>query len=494
MRLDLDLVAKHFKCKPWREISNKAIITPEKILEHWLPPIVPKIIREDFQEFLTGKLSGQLGWLRSCIDSSFTKFKVAFEPGGYRGLPDFIEWDGKLDGQFLERMLPLLHSIAECTTNSLSVEQFWTLATELCKFTSFPLSALDITIINTFNRMPMITIPALARLLGVSYKKTRSRWNRLRRLNICRIPAKVNYQSLGLIPVFIELHDTSSSITSPYILSYIELAGNLRRSLYLMVVPEDHLTQLPSFLKLHFGNTHTLYLVEDIDQAVEFTHYHINEARWHIDWRKLFIGAHLLHNTEPTQHPNIRKEAETPSQRLYIPDNRDKRLIPLLASDARIKLEKLATFAGMSVSQASRRKSKLLDLGVLHPKPLIRRLGLLEDVIIRMKDNDPRLLGIVKELPQAWIRQFTEYHSGEKELFIYTTLPPGSFAQLRYYLSKYLPTQADVYISGPENGGWPLTFDTYDSETGCWNWEEPEVIDSPRITAFEASVKHGKWR
>ena len=103
-----------------------------------------------------------------------------------------------------------------------------------------------------------------------------------------------------------------------------------------------------------------------------------------------------------------------------------------------------------------------------------------------MKDTDPRLLGIVEELPQAWIRQLTEYHSGEKELFIYTTLPPGSFAQIRYYLSKYLPTKSDVYISGPENGGWPLTFEAYDSEKGCWNWKDPSVVESSRITSFEA--------
>lgn len=486
MRLNLDLVIKHFKCKPWRKISDTVIVTPEEILDYWLPPILPTIVREDFQEFLTGKLSGKIGWLRSCTNSSFTQFKVTFEPGGYRGLPDFIEWDGKLDGEFLEHILPLLQSIAECTTSPLSVEQFWTLATELCKFTTFPLSSLDITIIKAFNKMPMITIPALARLLGASYKKTRSRWNRLRRLNICRIPAQVNYRSLGLVPVFIELHDTHSSIKSPYILSYIELAGNLRRSLYFMVVPEEQVMRLPSFLASHFGTTHTLHLVEDVGQVVEFTHYHVNEARWHIDWRKLFIGAHLLHNTELNQHVDLRTDASQRLHRLYIPDSRDKRLIPLLSSDSRMKLEKLASFAGMSVSQASRRRAKLLDLEVLQPKPLIRRIGLLEDVIIRMKDADPRLLGIVKELPQAWIRQLTEYHSGKKELFIYATLPPGSFAQIRYYLSKYLPTKSDVYISGPENGGWPLTFETYDSEKGSWNWKAPLVVESPRVTSFKA--------
>ncbi len=488
MRLNLDLVAKHLRCKPWREISDAANTTPSQILDYWLPPILPKIVRDDFEEFFTSKLSGKLGWLRSCIDSSFSKFKVTFEPGGYRGLPDFVEWDGKLDGQFLERMLPLLHSVAECTTTPLSVEQFWILATELCKFTIFPVSPLDISIIKAFCKMPMITIPVLARLLGISYKKIRNRWNRLRRLNICRIPAQVNYRSLGLVPVFIELHDTKTSIKSSYILSYIELAGNVRRALYLMAVPEEQLSQLPNFLDLHFDTTHTLYLFEDMGQIVEFTHYQTNKHRWDIDWRKLFIGAHLLHDSYFDQPLEVRND-EQQHHRLYIPDNKDKQLIPLLASDARMKLEKLASIAEMSISQTSRRRSRLFELEVLQPKPLIRRIGLLEDVIIRMKENDARLLGIVNELPQAWIRQLIEYHTGEKELFIYATLPPGSFSLIRYYLSKYLHTKSDVYISGPENGGWPLTFETYDSEKGCWNWKEPLVEEYSRITAFEPRAK-----
>lgn len=485
MRLNLDLVAKQLKCKPWQKISNTEATTPDQILDYWLPPILPEMIRGDFQEFFAGKLTGKLGWLRSCMDSSFTSFKVVFSPGGYRGLADFIEWDGKLDGRFLELILPLLQSIAECTTTPLSVKQFWTLATELCKFTIFPLSPLDVRIIKTFSTMPMITIPALARLLKTSYKKTRSRWNRLRKLNICRIPAQLNYRRLGLIPIFIELHDTKTSISSPYILSYSELAGNVRRALYFMVVPEDQITQLPSFLTRHFGTTYTLYHVEDVGQTIEFTHYQIKRERWSIDWRKLFIGAHLLHNSDWSQQSEFQSDAEANLHRLYIPDNKDKKLIPLLASDARMKLEKLASIAGMSVSQASRRKSRLIELEVLQPKPIIRRIGLLEDVIIRIKENDSRLLGIVNELPQAWTRKLTEYHTGGKELFVYATLPPGSFAMIRYYLSKYIHTESDVFISGPENGGWPLTFDTFDSESGCWVWEEPTVHEGSRVTAFD---------
>jgi hypothetical protein len=119
----------------------------------------------------------------------------------------------------------------------------------------------------------------------------------------------------------------------------------------------------------------------------------------------------------------------------------------------------------------------------------VRRIGLLEDVIIRVRNNDARLLGIVNELPQAWIRQLTEYHTGEKELFIYATLPAGSFALIRYYLSKYLHTKSDVFISGPENGGWPLTFETFDSEKSRWIWKDPIVVEGPKITAFEPKVK-----
>ncbi|MFX1405166.1 MAG: AsnC family transcriptional regulator [Promethearchaeota archaeon] len=495
MRLNLDFVAKHLKCKPWREISDAPITSPDQILDHWIPPILPEMVREDFQVFFDNKLSGKIDWLRSCMDSSFTKFKVRFEPGGYRGVADFIEWDGKLDGQFLDRIIVLLQSIAKCTAAPLSVEQFWNLATELCKFTVFPLSSLDIHIIKAFSNMPMITIPALARLLGSSYKKTRSRWNRLRRLNICRILAQVNYQSLGLVPVFIELHDTNASIQSPYMLSYIELAGNVRRTLYFMAVPKERLTQLSGFLRSNFGTTYTLFLVEDVGRTVEFTHYKIDQKRWTINWQKLFIGAHLLHNRCLNLQPTVHDDTRPRTHRYYVPDSKDKRLIPLLAPDARIKLEKLAAIAGMSISQVSRRRSKLIELGVIQPTPLIRRIGLLEDVIIRVKENDERLLGIVNELPQAWIRQLTKYQTHENEFFVYTTLPPGSFSLIRYYLSKYIHTPSDVFITGPENGGWPLTFETFDLESCSWTWRDPIVVENAKIAAIDprAKLSQGSW-
>ncbi|MFW9830178.1 MAG: hypothetical protein ACFFD8_00120 [Candidatus Thorarchaeota archaeon] len=487
MRIDLDLAVKHLKCKPWRKITDSTISSPDQIIDHWLPPILPQMIREDFIEFFISKLTGKIGWLRSRIDSSFTKFKVDFRPGGYRGLPDFIEWDSQLDGQFLERMFSLLQSIAQCTSSLLTVEQFYMLSSELCKFTSFSLTSPDISIIKTFCQMPMITIPALARILGMSYKKTRNRWNRLRKLNICRITAKANYRLLGLIPVFIELHDLTRTIRSPYILSQIELSGNSNSTLYLVVVPEEKLGTLSKFLHAHFGSTHTLYVVDDLGQAIEFTHYQIKSGNWNIDWRKLFIGAHLLHNDY--NNPNSPSlPAKKHPTRLYLPDTKDKKLIPVLMADARVKLEKLAKIAGMSISQASRRKSKLIELGVLQPEPLIRRVGLIEDVIIRAKEADARVLGIINELPQAWIRQLTEYSSGKKEILLYTTLPPGSFAQIRYYLSKYLHTESDIYISGPENGGWPLTFETLDTEQGIWKWQEPNIIENHKIRAFERAT------
>jgi len=485
MRLDLDLVAKHLNCKPWRKLSDNTILSASQILNHWLPPILPNPVREDFLEFFKNKLSGKLGWLRSCVDSSFTKFKVKFGPGGYRGLPDFLDWDSKLDGQFLEQMLPLLQSIAECTKTPITTAQFFMLATELCKFSNFPLSSLDVCIIKTFSQMPTITVPALARLLGNSYKKVRNRWKRLQRLGICRIQAKVNYQILGLVPVIIELHDLKSAIRSPYLVSRLELSGDLKCRFFMMAVPEEKLSTLSHFLDSHFGTTHTLYVVKDMGQIVEFTHYQISKENWNIDWKKLLISVHLLHNDWVDQDTSYYDNDEGQTLRLYLPDDKDKRLIPVLMSDARVKLEKLAQIAGMSIAQASRRKSKLIDLGVLNLEPLIRRVGLIEDIVIRIKKRDARIHGLVKELPQAWIRQLTEFRSGTKEILVYATLPAGSFALMRYYLSRYLQTESDIYISSPASGGWPLSFEPFDVRTGHWMWQDPVIVEEPRISNFE---------
>jgi DNA-binding Lrp family transcriptional regulator len=491
MRLTLDLAFKHLKCKPWREDADSTISTPEQIFDHWLPPILPPVIREDFLEFFQNKLAGRLDWLRSCLDLSYTEFKVLFDwgPGGYRGLPDFVDWDGKLDGQFLDRIIPLLQSIAKCTTIPLTVEQFWILATELCKFSSFQLKALDIRIIQTLSQMPTMTIPEVSRLLRIGEKKVRRRWKRLQRLNICKIIAKIHYPSLGLVPVFVELFDTKSVIRSPYLISRVELSGNSRRTLNFMVIPEDHLGSFAKKLNAQFGTAHTLFLAKDLGKTVAFSHYQIKSGRWNVDWRKLFIGAHLFHpaSSDPVSYSQT-EELEHPP-RLYIPDFKDKQIIPILTTDARVKLERLAKSARISVAQASRRRTRLLELGVIHLHPMLRRVGLIEDVFIRISEQDRRLMGIIDELPQTWIRELTGYHTGHKEMLLYATLPAGSYVLMRYYLAKYLHTQAEVSLAGPEIGGWPLSFDSFDSEQGRWIWHEPAIIQEEAFTAFEMKTQ-----
>jgi DNA-binding Lrp family transcriptional regulator len=493
MRLDLDVITNQLKCKPWRRTSNTTMSSPDQILDHLLPPILPRIVKEDFLEFFTHKISGKLGWLRKCTDPSFTKFKVKFEPGGYRGLADFINWDGQLDGQFLEKLLPLLQSIAQFTINPLTVEQFWMLATELCKFTNFPLTSLDIRIIKSLSQMPTITNPGLARLLGVSYKKLRSRWNRLQRLNICRILAKVNYRLLGLIPVIVEIHDFKKTIRSPYLIGLTQLSGDSKSVLYSIVIPEEHLGSFSKFLASRLGTTHALYQAKDMGQAIEFTHYQRDKSNWNIDWRKLFIGAHLLHDNSEDSTSLCWEDRKEPGNRYFL-DDKDKRIIPILMSDARIKLEKLADTAGMSVSQVSRRKSRLIDLGVLQLEPLIRGVGLIEDIIIRIKEKDSRIIGIFDELPQAWKRQLTEYSTGKREILLFATLPAGSFALMRYYLHKYLCTTSEISITGPGNGGWPLSFDTFDTDRGSWIWQNPIIAECPKFTTFNVRAKQNRTK
>jgi hypothetical protein len=253
----------------------------------------------------------------------------------------------------------------------------------------------------------------------------------------------------------------------------------------MMAVPEEELSTLSHFLDTHFGTTHTLYVVKDKGQIVEFTQYQISKGNWNIDWKKLLIGVHLLHNDWIDRDILYHDDNENQTLRLYLPDDKDKRLIPVLMSDARVKLEKLAQIAGMSIAQASRRKSKLVDLGVLKLEPLIRRVGLIEDIVIRIRKRDARIHGLVKELPQAWIRQLTEFRSGKKEILVYATLPAGSFALMRYYLSRYLPTESEIYISSPASGGWPLSFESFDVKDSHWMWQDPVIVEDTKISQFE---------
>lgn len=484
MQVNMESVIAQIKCKPYKPIPSQEVDSLVQLLDLWLPQILPEVVKDDFIEFFISKIKGKAGWLRTITNSSFTTYKVQFGLGGYRGIADFILWDDKLDGHFLERMIPLLQAIAQCSNSPLSVEQFYSLAADLCLWTKFPLTTLDIEIITTLYQMPNITIPALARLLQTSYKKTRKRWNRLRRLDILHIQAIPNYPSIGLQPVLIELHDSHMELRSPYIVSMFELIGKGKRILYNMMVPEEQLRSVSKFLTEKLGNAHTLFIVNNLGHTAAFTHYHQDEGIWRINWNKLFIGAHLLYTGQQRDWCKHYFEKPKPAPYLYILDEIDQRLIPVLMTDARMKLEKLAKIAGMSISQVSRRKSNLMESDILRLKPMVRRVGLVEDIVIRIKRDDPRLLGIVGELPQAWTAQLTEYNSGDREILVYATLPAGSFTKMRYYISKYLQTCSEIFTSGPESGGWPLNFEIYDTKQGLWTWQELEITEWKSEPAF----------
>jgi DNA-binding Lrp family transcriptional regulator len=473
MQLDIESITKYVKCEPCKPEPNE-VRSLTNLLDLWLPPILPKVVKEDFLEFFSKKITGQLEWLRCSIDDSFTSYKVPFRIGGYRGIADFIFWDDSLSGHFLERVLPLLHSIASCSNNTLTVEQFVALVTDVCQWANFPLTPLDIGIITTVKRMPAITIPSLARLLHAPYRKTRTRWKRLRQLNIFRITAIPNYRSLGLQPVVVELRDTRKTITSPYLISKLKLTGRNKLTLYVMAVPEGKLSKLRQSLERQLGTTCTTYLVRSRGHFISFTHY--KPRKWNIDWRKLFLGAHLLHSDYEIDAESAYDQIQSPV-RPYVLDERDKQLIPLLMSDARAKLEQLASRLGMSLSQISRRKSKLTQLGAIRLETVMRRVGLIEDVVLRVEEENQRLLGIVKELPQTWVTQLTELRTGKRQSLIYSTLPAGSFVMMRYYLLRYLQSKPEILICDPESGGWPLSFENYDVEQGRWVWQEPIITE-----------------
>lgn len=478
MQLDIDSITKYVKCEPYHPKPSE-IHSLTNLLNLWLPPILPKVVREDFLEFFSKKIAGQLDWLRCCIDTSFTSYKVPFGIGGYRGIADFIFWDDSLNGRFLERVIPLLHSIANCSNNILTVEQFVSIATDICQWANFPLTPLDIGILTTVKRMPAITIPSLARLLHAPYRKTRTRWKRLRQLNVLRITAIPNYRSIGLQPVVVELRDTRREITSPYIISKLRLTGRSKLILYVMAVPEGKLHMLERSLERQVGTTYSIYFVKSRGHSISFVHY--QSKKWVIDWRKLFLGAHLLHSECEIDTESVYDQKQSPF-RPYVLDERDKQLIPLLMSDARVKLELLASRLGMSLSQISRRKTKLTQLGAIRLETVMRRVGLIEDVVLRVDEENPRLLGIVRELPQTWVTQLTEIRTGKSRSLIYSTLPAGSFVMMRYYLLQYFQNKPDIHICDPESGGWPLSFENYDIDEGRWVWQEPVVTEEANIS------------
>jgi DNA-binding Lrp family transcriptional regulator len=374
-------------------------------------------------------------------------------------------------------MIPLLQAIATSSNTPLTIEQFVALATDLCQWASFSLTPQDVSIITAVNQLPEITVPALSRLLRTSYKKTHARWKRLTRLNILRVTIIPNYRSIGLQPVILELSDLKRGLRSPYLLSKIRLTGDGNQVLYAMVIPAEQLGAFTRWVERNLGVAHYPYLAESRGRTISFTHYQCEKSSWEIDWRKLFMGAHLLHNETGMDGPPDLYEQDCSSLRPYLLDEKDTRLIPALMSDAHSKLEVLASKLSMSLSQVSRRKDKLTSLGILRSEPVIRRVGLVEEIVMKVDEADPRLLGIVRELPQTWTTHLTELKTAKKQILIYATLPAGSFAIIRYYQRRYLRARAQIFLSEAESGGWPLSFRPYDVERGCWIWSDPVLTD-----------------
>jgi len=475
--IDVKYISKCVKCKPYHPVPpNLKETTLGKLLELWLPPIIPIGVREDLLKFFNFKITGRIDELRAYREQPFDTFKVKFGLGGYRGIADFVFWDENLEGHLLERLLPLLHTISGFSKKPLTTEQFVALATDLCRWANLPLTPLDVRIITTIHRIPSMTVPSLARLLHVSYKRVHSRWSRLRRLNILRITALPNYRSIGLQPVIVELHNTRNTIVSPYVLSKFTLTGGDNSTLHVMAIPEERLGSLIKSLDREVGSTYSLYLAENKGHTISFAYYHFDRHVWDINWRKLFLGAHLLYDgTKAVSWAGIERWKHERT-RPYVPDKQDVKIIPALMSDANMKLEALSRKVGLSISQVSRRKARLIDTGVLRLETVLRRVGLIEEVVLKIDEQDPRILGIVRELPQTWVILLTDVRSRKRRFLVYTTLPAGSFVKMRHYMAQYLPSRIEVLISGPESGGWPLSFENYDVEEGRWIWREPVVV------------------
>ncbi len=284
------------------------------------------------------------------------------------------------------------------------------------------LTPLRLKLLAYLNASPLMSLLDLSKNLGISLQAVSRHLNELRRCQILRYCADINYNLLNLVPIFL-ICPAVIPLKSSYTHSTFVTRGASQWVHYFLLYPRNQLPIIVPKLKP--------LLRRNIFQIMATT-------------RTIRIRFNGNPNQAYGEKPPLDLSAETPSHRVSHTthhtriSSRDVHLLTLLSKNFKQSRQSLAAKLQVSLTSLSNRINRLVREGFLTPYISVDNIGFEETslFLFRNKLKDP-IMRILDSLPITSSFLLQEMNSSKIAHLFKIRAPIGTSILLESLLSKY---------------------------------------------------------
>ncbi|MFW9908614.1 MAG: hypothetical protein ACFFEF_08565 [Candidatus Thorarchaeota archaeon] len=313
------------------------------------------------------------------------------------------------------------------------------------------LTKTELTVLEGVLKEPELGLSELAKSIGLNYNKTRRAMEHLRSTTVLRREGRVDAVSLGLDRILIISENPTGVLNSPYFTRFLYVDGSTRYVFLKGLIPSkrrDDFLQTIKTLRSASDNTTVWILSAGLPR---FGSAYFNAAKRRFDFDALHFrlllragGKGLTVGSFPVgevRFPQRFKSSET-------------KIIETLIEDFDMTAQQLAKETGLSESTTFRKRARIVNEGIVRPRPKITIPRLSDRIIgIFSPEAAGNIIHAWAELPLTYTSQITNLENrSEKKIVFATALPAGTARDLLEVLMTE-KSRADDFVAYEVSAG-----------------------------------------
>ena len=291
------------------------------------------------------------------------------------------------------------------------------------------LSETELDVLEGLLRTPEFSMKDLAKKVGLTYNRTRRALDHLRATGVLRREGRIDAASMGLDRVLIIQENPTGCVNSPYVTRVLYVDGSTRKVFTKALIPSRH-------RKDFMGTIKTIRALSDSTRVYvlsaglpRFGRAYYNAAKRKFEFDKLHFRLMLRaggddltlgeFNIGDIRFPNRFNSSET-------------KIIETLIDDFDLTAQDIAKRTGLSESTIFRKRVKIINEGVVRPRPKIT-IPQLSDRVCGIFGGEAasNILSAWFQLPYTTTSMITNFEDASEKKIIFTTaLPAGSARDL----------------------------------------------------------------
>ncbi len=334
------------------------------------------------------------------------------------------------------------------------------------------LTETELNVLAGLLKEPDLSMGDLAKKIGLTYNRTRRALDHLKATGVLYREGRVDAASLGLDRLLIVQTNPTAVASSPYFTRFLFVDGSPSKVFIKALIPSRHRNAFMGTIKTIRSLSESTQVYALSAGEPRFGRAYYNPAKRKFEFDKLHFRLMLRaggddltlgeFNVGEIKFPNRFNSSET-------------RIIETLIDDFDLTAEEIAKKTGLSQSTTFRKRAKIINEGIVRPRPKITIPQLSDRVCgIFGGEASSNILSAWGQLPYTTTSMITNLEdSTEKKIMFTTALPAGSARDLLDVIHSEKSQVDDIEVwevaAGTKNN-LPV-HSLYDTDTKRWEFD-----------------------